>query len=119
MGITADNNANLAAANLQYGNGSLLNDDGHVNLETARYYQRLYGEAWIDLCERSLVRMKKQHLTQQQATATSNNGNAKEQDDSNKRTGVGSLIGISSPGCNLLQPVNKGYSMPGTGMCNL
>ena len=28
-----------------------------VNLDTIRYYQRLYGEAWIDLCERFVSRM--------------------------------------------------------------
>lgn len=43
MGITADNSANLQSADLQFGNGSLIQDDGQVNLETARYYQRLYG----------------------------------------------------------------------------
>lgn len=50
----------------------------------------------MDLCERSLVRMKR---------TTTDEG----------RIGVGSLIGISSPGCNATQSVNKGYSMPGTG----
>lgn len=101
LGITADNSANLPASNLQYGNGSLLKEDGHVDFQAARYYHRLYGEAWIDLCERSLVRMK------QKTTTTT------EQ----PKSGVGSLIGISSPGCNVTQFVNKGYSMPGTGEC--
>ena len=82
---------------LQFGNGTLVQDDGHVDLDTARYYQRLYGEAWIDLCERSLVRMKAKHVATEH------------------KTGVGSLIGISSPGCNVTQSVNKGYSMEGTG----
>ena len=94
MGITADNSANLEAAKLQYGDGSLLTEDGRVNFQTARYYQKLYGECWIDLCERSLQRMKK----------------GPEMEGSR-----GCLIGISSPGCNLLQSVNAGYSMPGTG----
>ena len=99
VGITAENSANLEAASLIYGNGSLLDDDGRVNFDTARYYQRLYGEAWIDLCERSLLRMKK----------------ATEGDEETGGGSNGCLIGISSPGCNLVQRVNPGYSMPGTG----
>ena len=47
VGITADNSANLQSADLQFGNGSLIQDDGQVNLETARYYQRLYGMLYI------------------------------------------------------------------------
>lgn len=95
VGITSDNSANLEMASLEYGNGSLINpNDGSVNLDMARYYHALYGEAWVDLCERSLVRMKLRK---------------------DVLTGNGSLIGISSPGCNMMQNVNKGYSMPGTG----
>jgi hypothetical protein len=95
VGITAENSANLPPSqNMQYGDGSLLTDDGRVNFKVARYYQQLYGECWVDLCERSLQRMK----------------NTLRVEGSR-----GCLIGISSPGCNLLQGVNAGYAMPGTG----
>ena len=50
----------------------------------------------MDLCERSLVRMKNKAAA-------------------DGKTGVGSLIGISSPGCNATQAVNRNYSMEGSG----
>jgi NAD(P)-dependent dehydrogenase (short-subunit alcohol dehydrogenase family) len=93
--VTSDNAEGLVADNLKFGDGSLLrqNDDTndgseYTDLTTIRYYQRLYGDAWIDLCERSLQRM--------------NDG--------------GSIIGISSPGVNpcLYRP-DRTYSGPGSG----
>ena len=53
------------------------------------YYQRMYGDAYVDLCERGLARM----------------------------TAGGSLVGISSPGCTTQYNANAGYDMPGSGKC--
>lgn len=92
VGITSDNADGLAPGRrtLSFGDGSLLDEDGRTNLETMRYYQRLYGEAFVDLCERSLMRM----------------GDG----------GGGSIVGISSPGVNAhLYGPDGSYSMPGAG----
>ena len=53
------------------------------------YYQRMYGDAFVDLCEQGLARFKD----------------------------GGSLVGISSPGCTLQYKANLGYDMPGSGKC--
>jgi len=92
VGITSDNSDGLEAKPLMFGDGSLLDGDGSTNMDTLNYYHRMYGEAFVDLCERSLVRMK---------------------DDVG-----GALVGISSPGptAHLYGP-NPGYSMPGSGKC--
>jgi len=98
VGITSDNAARLGKnQELVFGDGSLLLGDGKekVNLEVMRYYQRMYGEAYVDLCERALERMKR--------AAANCNGNAKFR---------GSLIGISSPGCNFSQRPSLGHNMP-------
>lgn len=89
IGVTSSNAAGLEyKKGLFFGDGSLLGDDEQLELDTMRYYQKLYGEAFIDLCERGLTRM----------------------------TGTGSLIGVSNPGCapgrGNPQP---GYDMPGSG----
>ena len=39
------------------GDGSMLGEDGATNLETMHYYQKMYGDAYVDLCERGLARM--------------------------------------------------------------
>jgi len=100
-------NAGLYTAegeNLVFGDGSILleGNDGssssssssaaeRANLEPLQYYQRLYGDAWIDLCERSLKRIP-------------NDGAG------------GSIIGTSSPGVNpALYPPDRSYSAPGVG----
>lgn len=92
VGITSDNSDGLSGEKpLSFGDGSLLNEDGSTNFDTMHYYQRMYGEAYIDLCERSMVRMK---------------------------DGGGSLIGISSPGVNAAYyGPDPSYSMPGSGKC--
>jgi len=92
VGITSDNSDGLEAKPLTFGDGSLLEDDGSTNMDTLNYYHRMYGEAFVDLCERSLVRMK---------------------DDVG-----GALIGISSPGptAHYYGP-DPSYSMPGSGKC--
>merc|ERR1711957_500589 len=59
------------------------------------YYQRMYGDAYVDLCERGLDRI----------TGTEAGGSG------------GSLIGISSPGCTTQYNPNMGYDMPGAGKC--
>ena len=92
VGITSDNSDGLEAKPLMFGDGSLLEEDGSTNMDTLNYYHRMYGEAFVDLCERSLVQM-------------------------NADVG-GSLIGISSPGptAHLYNPGPE-YSMPGSGKC--
>lgn len=91
LGVTAGNARGMApAGHLAFGDGSLVDDDtGRVQLAAVKYYQRLYGDAFIDLCERACVRM----------------------DDG------GSLVGISSPGCTLQYKPQPGYDLPGTGKC--
>ena len=52
VGITSDNADGLTAGMLGFGDGSMLSaDGGSTNLATMRYYQRLYGDAYIDLME--------------------------------------------------------------------
>jgi glucose 1-dehydrogenase len=91
VGVTSDNADGLTGdKSLTFGDGSLLNEDGSTNFDTMHYYQRLYGEAFVDLCERSLTRMKS----------------------------GGSLLGISSPGVNAAYfGPDPSYSMPGSGKC--
>lgn len=89
LGVTSDNAAQLTASLSVFGDSSLLDEDGIPNLDKVRYYQSLYGDAYIDLCERGLARMHE----------------------------GGSLIGISSPGCTLQYKANLGYDMPGAGKC--
>jgi enoyl-[acyl-carrier-protein] reductase (NADH) len=87
VGITSNNCENLKGIKkYSFGDNSLL-ENNNINFETMRYYQKLYGEAYIDLCERGLYRM--------------NDG--------------GSLIGISSPGCTTIYNPQPGYDMPGSG----
>lgn len=96
VGITSDNSARLGKnQGLVFGDGSLLDGDT-VNLDVMRYYQRMYGEAYVDLCERALERMRRAF----------ENTNGKFR---------GSIIGISSPGCNFSQRPSLGYDMPGSG----
>jgi len=98
VGITSDNAARLEKnQELVFGDGSLLLGGGNdkVNLEVMRCCQRMHGEAHVDLCERALERMKR--------AAANCNGNAKFR---------GSLIGISSPGCNFSQRPSLGHNMP-------
>ena len=91
VGITSANTDRLKAAALSFGDGSMLDGDGNVQMGTMRYYQKLYGEAYIDLCERGLARMAEES--------------------------GGSLIGISSPGCSTQYNPQLGYDMPGSGKC--
>ena len=91
VGVTSSNADGLDASSLAFGDNRILGEDGKPNFEHMHFYQALYGDAYIDLCERSLARMTADH--------------------------GGSLIGISSPGCNLSYGVNKGYSLPGSGKC--
>lgn len=99
VGVTAENSEGIKAGQLQFGDGSLLQSDDQVgkkvNLDTMRYYQRLYGDAWVDICERSLERMRR-----------SADGSGRFR---------GSLIGLSAPGCNLMMRPGGDYSMPGSG----
>ena len=87
IGITSDNCENIGASKpLLLGEG-LKSDFDENKFNTLRYYQKLYGEAYIDLCERGLNRMN------------------------NK----GSIIGISSPGCTQMYNPQQGYDGPGSG----
>ncbi len=74
-----------------FGDGSILTNDGHVDFSQMHYYQKLYGDAYVDLCERGLARMKF----------------------------GGALVGISSGGCTLHYRSSPGYDMPGTGKCTM
>ena len=89
VGITSENSDGLSAQPFGFGDGSLLSDDGSLQLEQMHYYQKMYGDGYVDLCERGLARM----------------------------TNGGSLVGISSPGCTLQYKANLGYDMPGSGKC--
>jgi NAD(P)-dependent dehydrogenase (short-subunit alcohol dehydrogenase family) len=90
VGITSTNESGLGPQNIAFGNNSILGEDGKPQLEPMKFYQALYGDAYIDLCERGIARM----------------GSA-----------GGSLIGISSPGCNLSYRPGPNYSLPGSGKC--
>lgn len=89
VGVTSSNEPGLPKLEVQFGDGTLVGKDGTTNLEHVKYYQALYGDAFIDLCERALQRM----------------------------TDGGSLVGISSPGCNVTQPPRPFYALPGSGKC--
>jgi 3-oxoacyl-[acyl-carrier protein] reductase len=97
VGITSDNCDGISApsTSLSFGDGSLLDENGQTNLTTMKYYQRLYGEAFVDLCERSLARMDS------------------TQDGSG---GGGTIVGISAPSvCAHYYNPDWSYSMPGAG----
>jgi|TARA_B100001113_G_scaffold51038_1_gene37149 NAD(P)-dependent dehydrogenase (short-subunit alcohol dehydrogenase family) len=90
VGITSGNSEGLKKPlnNLAFGDGSLINND-ELDISIMKFYQKMYGDAYIDICERSIPRMKK----------------------------GGSLIGISSPGCTTQFNPSPGYDMPGSGKC--
>ena len=91
LGVTSSNSEGLSGpvTPMGFGDGTLLTDTAGPDLSAMHYYQRMYGDAYIDLCERGLARM----------------------------TAGGSLIGISAPGCNALQRPTLGYDLPGAGKC--
>lgn len=89
VGVTSTNASNLQKKAVTFGDGSICDDDGMPDLQNMKYYQALYGEAFVDLCERALLRMN----------------------------GDGSLVGISSPGCNVTMRPVPGYSLMGSGKC--
>ena len=86
VGITSDNSEGLSASSapFMFGNGEQAGRD-----TVMWYYIKLYGEAFTDLCERGLMRMKD----------------------------GGSIIGISSPGCSTHYRPQPGYDLPGSGKC--
>ena len=92
VGVTSTNAAGIVAAGPPpgFGDGSLLGEDGGVDFTQMHYYQRMYGDAFVDLCERGMARFPEDG---------------------------GSLVGISSPGCTLQYKANLGYDMPGSGKC--
>lgn len=100
LGVTSSNVDGITPGVMKFGDGSLLKEDGKIDLTYMEYYQKLYGIAFIDLCERSLARMKAAFKK------------AKESGESSYR---GSIIGISSPGCNHHFKITPGYDMPGSG----
>jgi len=94
VGITSDNSDGIEASGktLSFGDGSLVDEEGRTNFDTMHYYQRMYGEAFVDLCERSLLRMR------------------------SRENGGGTIVGISSPGvCAHYYQPDWSYSMPGSG----
>eukprot|EP00933_Yihiella_yeosuensis_P083966 TRINITY_DN98286_c0_g1_i1.p1 TRINITY_DN98286_c0_g1~~TRINITY_DN98286_c0_g1_i1.p1 ORF type:complete len:310 (-),score=58.88 TRINITY_DN98286_c0_g1_i1:133-1062(-) len=91
LGVTADNSAGIAGGEKRIlGNGSMLKEDGSVDLSYMRYYHRIYGEAWVQLLERAIPILP---------------------------DGEGAVVGISSPGCNSSYQPAQGYDMPGSGKC--
>ena len=90
VGITSGNSEGLKKPlnTLAFGDGSLIHND-ELDISIMKFYQKMYGDAYIDICERSIPRMKK----------------------------GGSLIGISSPGCTTQFNPSPGYDMPGSGKC--
>ena len=95
VGVTSTNAEGLEAPSTPqgFGDGSLLLDKergGGVDVTRLHYYQRLYGDAYVDLCERGLARMGEDG---------------------------GTLVGVSSPGCTLQYKANLGYDLPGAGKC--
>lgn len=103
VGVTSANEHGIDVSDQprKFGDGSLLNDESKVDFESMRFYQKLYGEAFVDLCERSLKRMKDAH-----ARCVVDNCKYR-----------GSIVGISSPGCNAAFKMTAGYDMPGSGKC--
>ena len=106
VGITSDNADELGSGSgKHFGDGSLFKDgeteSDKPDLRYMHYYQKLYGDAFIDLCERSIARMT-------QASERSKKVGKKYR---------GSIIGISSPGCNHIYKMSPGYDMPGSGKC--
>lgn len=106
VGLTASNVDDIKEGAKKFGDGSLLKgEEGEEDtLDTTymEYYQKLYGTAFVDICERSLKRMRKAH------EKNNVDGNSKYR---------GSIIGISSPGCNSSYKMTQGYDMPGSGKC--
>jgi len=107
LGITSENSHGLEAMpdgqSPKFGDGSLLNSqDGTLIMDSLQFYHKLYGEAYIDLCERSIMRMKRAY---------------DERNDDDEDPYRGCLIGISSPGCNHNFPITTGYDLPGSGKC--
>ena len=94
VGVSSTNAAGIKATGPPpgFGDGSLLGADGGVDFTQMHYYQKMYGDAFVDLCERGLARFPEDG---------------------------GSLVGISSPGCTLQFNPNLGYDMPGSGKCVL
>ena len=92
VGVSSTNAAGIKATGPPpgFGDGSLLGEDGGVDFTQMHYYQKMYGDAFVDLCERGLARFPEDG---------------------------GSLVGISSPGCTLQFNPNLGYDMPGSGKC--
>ena len=92
VGVSSTNAAGIKATGPPpgFGDGSLLGADGGVDFTQMHYYQKMYGDAFVDLCERGLARFPEDG---------------------------GSLVGISSPGCTLQFNPNLGYDMPGSGKC--
>ena len=90
VGITSGNSEGLKKPlnTLAFGDGSLIHND-ELDISIMKFYQKMYGDAYIDICERSIPRMKK----------------------------GGSLIGISSPGCTTQFNPSPGYDMPVSGKC--
>jgi NAD(P)-dependent dehydrogenase (short-subunit alcohol dehydrogenase family) len=132
-GITSENAHGIeapAGGGKKFGDGSLLAElaaDGtktkdhpqqqqdQVQWDYFDFYHQLYAKAYIDLCERSLVRMKQAHARyQEENDTTASTGDDKEKKNNKYR---GCIIGISSPGCNHNFKMTAGYDMPGSGKC--
>ncbi|KAL7468108.1 hypothetical protein ACHAXS_008337 [Conticribra weissflogii] len=108
VGVTSDNSHGISKPDQtkKFGDGSLLatgeNGRDKVDMSYMTFYHKLYGEAFIDLCERSLKRMRDAHSRHNMLEGSFFRG---------------SIVGISSPGCNAAFSMSPGYDMPGSGKC--
>jgi len=86
LGVTAQNNADVAQGKPLL-LGSLLKPDGSVDFSHFDYYHRIYARAFVQLVERAVPLLA---------------------------VGGGTVIGISSPGCNATQQPAGAYDMSGS-----
>lgn len=92
----------IRASSLKFGDGSMSRkQDVEKGMEEARFYSKLYFEAFVDLAERGMERMDKM-----------------DKGGPEPRRG-GAVVGISSPGGSLLYNPNPGYDMPGVGKAGM
>mmetsp|Transcript_33465 Transcript_33465/g.75860 ORF Transcript_33465/g.75860 Transcript_33465/m.75860 type:complete len:303 (+) Transcript_33465:71-979(+) len=85
VGITSDNSLGLSSEGPRL-LGSLLGEGGKVDLSLMDYYHQIYAKAWVRFVEKAVPLF----------------------------TEGGSVVGISSPGCNCTINPAEGYDMPGS-----
>lgn len=116
----------MRASSLKFGDGSMSRKgDVERGMEEARFYSRLYFEAFVDLAERGMERMERMEgMEKMDGSDPQNHKNPKnpkkpQNPKSSKKGGGGAVVGISSPGGSLLYNPNPGYDMPGVGKAGM